>query len=300
MRAISFDDFNLLESYIGSKNFEILLEKNLSSEIDKKIKFGIVMPTHKISDGGAQTSRQKFMDTPSLLRDSLGSIKNQKYDNYVVYLVGDKYDGDEEIKTVMDEVIPKGKIKYHNLSTPGERDKGFTKQQFRYTAGCGAMNKGLQMAKNDGCDYIVRIDHDDKWTPDHLELLAKAYTQYPELAYVFTRSRKKVDATNSSKKFMYQPREERHTTTIEPNNLGYTHGDVSHSAVSWRPSMCGDLRYRDADAQCNTEPKISKDKTNPADVDMFNRMMKAIKDKGHKYMYIPRLTSFYRNRKGKF
>ena len=134
MRAISFDDFNLLESYIGSKNFEILLEKNLSSEIDKKIKFGIVMPTHKIYDGGAQTSRQKFMDTPSLLRDSLGSIKNQKYDNYVVYLVGDKYDGDEEIKTVMDEVIPKCKIKYHNLSTPGERDKGFTKQQFRYTA----------------------------------------------------------------------------------------------------------------------------------------------------------------------
>ena len=97
---ISFNEYNLLESYIGSPNFEILLEKNLTSEIDNKIKFGIVMPTHKISDGGAQTGRQKFMDTPSLLRDSLGSIKNQKYDNYVVYLVGDKYDGDEEIKTV--------------------------------------------------------------------------------------------------------------------------------------------------------------------------------------------------------
>ena len=41
-------------------------------------------------------------------------------------------------------------------------------------------------------------------------------------------------------------------------------------------------------------------KTNPADVDMFNRMMKILKDKGHKYMYIPKLTSFYRNRKGKF
>ena len=294
---ISFEEYNLLESHIGSKNFEILLEKNLSSEINKKIKFGIVMATHKIADGGAQTGRQKYMDTPAILKDSLGSIKNQKYDNYVVYLVGDKYDGDEEIKTVMDGVIPKGKLKYHNLSTPGERNKGFTKKQFRYTAGCGAVNKGLQMAKNDGCDYIVRLD---QWTPNHLELLAKAYTQYPELAYVFTRSRKKVDATNSSKKYMYQPRDERHTDLIEPNNLGYTHGDVSHSAVSWRPSMCGDLRYRDADAQCNTEPKISKEKTNPADVDMFNRMMKAIKDKGHKYMYVPKLTSFYRNRKGKF
>jgi len=147
---ISFDEYNLLESYIGSKNFEILLEKNLTNDIDKKIKFGIVIATHKISDGGAQTGRQKFMNTPSLLKDSLGCIKNQKYDNYVVYLVGDKYDGDDEIKTVMNEMIPKGKLKYHNLSTPGERDKGFTKQQFRYTAGCGAVNKGIQMAKKDG------------------------------------------------------------------------------------------------------------------------------------------------------
>jgi len=299
MKLISYDDFLLIENYIGP-NFEILLEKNLTNEIDKKIKFGIVMPTHKIADGGAQAGRQKFMDTPSLLKDSLGSIRDQKYDNYVVYLVGDAYDSDDEIKSVMDEVIPKGKLKYHNLSTPGERNKGFSKQQFRYTAGCGAMNKGLQMAKSDGIDYIVRIDHDDKWTPDHLELLAKAYTQYPELAYVFTRSRKKVDATNSSKKYMYQPNDDRHTGTIEPNNLGYTHGDVSHSAVSWRPSMIGDPRYRDAEDQSKSEPKIPMTKTAPADVDMFSRMMKVLKDKGHKYMYIPRLTSFYRNRKGKF
>jgi glycosyltransferase involved in cell wall biosynthesis len=299
MKLISYDDFLLVEKYIGPQ-FEILLEKNLTNDIDKKIKFGIVMPTHKISDGGAQKGREKYMNTPGLLKDSLGSIRDQKYDNYVVYLVGDAYDGDDEIKTVMEEIIPKGKLKYHNLSSPGERNKGFTKEQFRYTAGCGAMNKGLALAKADGVDYIVRIDHDDKWTPDHLELLAKAYTQYPELAYVFTRSRKKVDAMNSSKKYMYQPREERHTTTIEPNNLGFTYGEVSHSAVSWRPSMLGNIKYRDAQQQSNTEPKNPLTKTMPADADMFKRMMGIIKDNGHKYMYIPRLTSFYRNRKGKF
>lgn len=299
MKLISYDDFLLVEKYIGSQ-FEILLEKNLTNDIDKKIKFGIVMPTHKISDGGAQKGREKYMNTPNLLKDSLGSIRDQKYDNYVVYVVGDAYDGDDEIKTVMEEIIPKGKLKYHNLSTPGERNKGFTKEQFRYTAGCGAMNKGLELAKSDGIDYIVRIDHDDKWTPNHLELLAKAYTQYPELAYVFTRSRKKVDAMNSSKKYMYQPREERHITTIEPNNLGFTYGEVSHSAVSWRPSMLGDIKYRDAQQQSKSEPKNPLTKTMPADADMFKRMMGIIKDKGHKYMYIPRLTSFYRNRKGKF
>jgi hypothetical protein len=105
---------------------------------------------------------------------------------------------------------------------------------------------------------------------------------------------------NSSKKYMYQPREERHTTTIEPNNLGFTYGEVSHSAVSWRPSMIGDIRYRDADDQSKTETINPLTKTMPADADMFKRMMGIIKDKGHKYMYVPKLTSFYRNRKGKF
>ena len=97
MNVISYDDFLLVEKYMGPQ-FEILVEKNLNNEIDKKIKFGIVMATHKISDSGAQTGRQKYMNTPALLRDSLGSIKDQKYDNYVVYLVGDAYDGDDEIK----------------------------------------------------------------------------------------------------------------------------------------------------------------------------------------------------------
>lgn len=299
MKLISYDEFLLIENYISS-NFKILLESNLSSEIDNKIRFGIVMPTHKISDASAQKGREKYMNTPGLLRDSLGSIKNQKYDNYIVYVIGDAYDGDDEIKSVMDELIPKEKLKYHNMRSPGERNKGFTKEQFRNTAGCGAMNKGLQLAKQDNCDYIVRIDHDDKWTPNHLELLAKAYTQYPELAYVFTRSRKKVDATNSSKKYMYQPKDERHTNKIEPNNLGFVYGDVSHSAVSWRPSKIGHIRYRDADEQSQSEPKIPSTKTLPADADMFKRMMNIIKDKGHQYMYIPKLTSFYRNRKGNF
>ena len=33
---------------------------------------------------------------------------------------------------------------------------------------------------------------------------------------------------------------------------------------------------------------------------IYNDYLQILKDKGHKYMYIPKLTSFYRNRKGKF
>ena len=38
----------------------------------------------------------------------------------------------------------------------------------------------------------------------------------------------------------------------------------------------------------------------PADWDMFKRVMMNVKDKGKNYMYIPKVTSFYRNREGKF
>ena len=35
---ITFEDFKLLESYLEEENFQILLEKNLSSKIDNDIK----------------------------------------------------------------------------------------------------------------------------------------------------------------------------------------------------------------------------------------------------------------------
>ncbi len=64
------------------------------------------------------------------------------------------------------------------------------------------------MADKDGCDYIIRLDHDDKWSPNHLETIAKAYSQFPDLGFVFTRSKKKVTAFNTSKKVFMQPQKE--------------------------------------------------------------------------------------------
>ena len=92
---------------------------------------------------------------------------------------------------------------------------------------------------------------------------------------------------------------------MKPNNKGYGANDTSHSAVSWRPSITGDLRYRNPDKQKNTAPKLKGAPSNsggilPADWDMFKRVMMNVKDAGKKYMYIPKVTSFYRNREGKF
>jgi len=301
---ITFKEYSLLESYIGQENFQILLEKNLGSKIDNDIKFGIVMATHDMNAGRANKTRAKHMTTPSVLKEALNSIKAQKFKNWKIYLTADKYDGDEEIKSVMKDMIPDAQIQYQNRSTPGERDnKKWTTKQIRFTAGSGALNDSLDMAKKDGCDYIVRIDHDDKWAPNHLELLAKAYTQYPDLGFCFTRSKKKVTAHNTAKTVFMQPQQD--GVEMKPNNKGYGANDTSHSAVSWRPSITGDLRYRNPDKQKNTAPKLKGAPTNsggilPADWDMFKRVMMNVKDAGKNYMYIPKVTSFYRNREGKF
>jgi len=300
---ITFEEYSLLESFIGHENFQILLEKNLSSKIDNDIKFGIVMATHDMNAGRANKQRAKHMNTPGVLTDALNSIKNQKYKNWKIYLTADKYDGDEVIKKVMKDIIPDAQIQYKNRSTPGERDnKKWTTKQIRFTAGSGALNDSLDMAKKDGCDYIVRIDHDDKWAPNHLELLAKAYTQFPDLGFCFTRSKKKVTAHNTSKKIFMQPQKD---YDMDLNNKGYGANDTSHSATSWRPSITGDLRYRNPDKQRNTAPKLKGAPTGsdgilPVDWDMFKRIMMNVKDKGKNYMYIPKITSFYRNREGKF
>ena len=304
MKVISYNDFLLLEQYMSSE-FEILLEKNLTSEIDNDIKFGIVMATHDITAGRANKARANYMDTPKVLSDALKSVKNQKFKNWKIYLTADKYDNDDEVKDVIKEYIPDAQIEYKNRSTPGERDnKKWSTKQIRFTAGCGALNDSLNMAKKDGCDYIVRLDHDDKWSPNHLELLAKAYTQFPDLGFVFTRSKKKVTAHNTKKTVFMQPQQD--GIEMKLNNKGYGDNDTSHSAVSWRPSVIGDLRYRNPDQQKNTEPKRNgKGPTGsggilPADWDMFKRVMDSVRGKKKNYMYIPKVTSFYRNREGKF
>ena len=151
------------------------------------------------------------------------------------------------------------------------------------------------MAASAGFDYVTRLDHDDKWAPNHLELLAKAYSQFPNLGFVFTQGKKKIDATNSSGGYMMMPDA---TPELDINNKGYATGQTAASSVSWCPKLIGKFKYRGASAQKGSEPKQKK--TIAGDVDLFQRMMKAIKDKEHKYMFIPKMTVYHRNRKGKF
>tara|TARA_R110000803_G_scaffold109254_1_gene177649 strand:+ start:1285 stop:2172 length:888 start_codon:yes stop_codon:yes gene_type:complete len=292
----SYEDYLLIETYINDKGFEVLNEKNLSSKINNDIKFAVVMPTYKItSDAGVHKTRANHMSSVDVLKDSLGSIKNQKFKNWKLFIVGDKYEDDQELKDLLSSMFKPDQYQYFNLPKPGERDSNITSEEKRLTGGIKAVNKGLDMAASAGFDYITRLDHDDKWSPNHLELLAKAYSQFPNLGFVFTQGKKKIDATNSTGGYMMMPDA---SPVLDVNNKGYATGQTAASSVSWCPRLIGKFKYRDAATQKGTAPKQKK--TIAGDVDLFQRMMKAIKDKEHKYMFIPKMTVYHRNRKGKF
>jgi len=292
----SYEDYLLIETYINDKGFGVLNEKNLSNKINNDIKFAVVMPTYKIKrDAGVHKTRANHMSSVDVLKDSLGSIKKQKFKNWKLFIVGDKYEEDEELKSILSSMFKPDQYEYFNLPKPGERDSNITSEEKRLTGGIKAVNKGLDMASSAGFNYITRLDHDDKWSPNHLELLAKAYSQFPNLGFVFTQGKKKIDATNSSGGYMMMPDA---NPELDVNNKAYATGQTAASSVSWSPKLIGKFRYRDAAAQKGTLPKQKK--TIAGDVDLFQRMMKAIKEKEHKYMFIPKMTVYHRNRKGKF
>jgi glycosyltransferase involved in cell wall biosynthesis len=284
----------IFESLIKEDSYGLIAEA-LSNDVDKKIKFGICMATHKIEQG----NRDKYMTTPEVLKEALDSIKSQTYENWKVYIVGDAYPDSEEIEEVFKQYG--NKIEFHNLSSPGERGKGLSPEHMWATGGVSALNKSLSMAEKDGVDVIVRIDHDDKWKPNHLMTLAKAYTQYPESVFAFTKSVKKPTGGSSKRRVMYLP-EKNKVSKIEYNNLFAPGGDVSHSAVSWKvkDSPLKGIRYRGVKEQTKSEPKMTLSSIRPADIDIYDRIKSKLEETDHKYVYVPELTSYYRNSKGEF
>ena len=68
------------------------------------IKFSIVITTYQRNDG----------TTPKVLKRALDSVFNQDYDNFKIYVIGDKYDNNSEFESIFQE-YPKDKIYYENL-----------------------------------------------------------------------------------------------------------------------------------------------------------------------------------------
>lgn len=221
--------------------------------------FAITMVTYKRKDGS----------TPTKIKRAIDSLTAQTYQKWKLFLTGDHYDNEEEFREIVN-FLPKNKISYYNLPFAEERESGkFIGKSLWCCAGVNAGNHCIKKAKEENYNLIAHLDDDDEWFPNHLEELENAYRQFPEAAFVYTRSKYLgivLPRENNQKK--------------EYNNLFPREGNIVHSSASWNLQKI-DLLYR------NT---IEQARIYPADADMWERISKLSRQKNLKILYVPLIT----------
>jgi glycosyltransferase involved in cell wall biosynthesis len=142
------------------------------------MKIAIVIPTYKKNDNS----------TIFYLTRALESIKNQTYKNYKVFLIGDKYEDNNEFN-LLSKIIDADKIFSINLNYAYERDKYFDKPNILWTCGgVNAVNIGIEYALKDGFEYVAHLDHDDYWSENHLSEIVNVINIKDNVGFVYTLS----------------------------------------------------------------------------------------------------------------
>lgn len=143
---------------------------------------GVTIHTYQRADG----------QTPQLLSRAIQSIANQSYQNYKIFIVGDKYEDNKEFEVIINGFIEiSDKIVYENLHFAHERDKylGVNNLALWNCGGANAINHANNLAKHHGITKVCHLDHDDIWLPNHLELIAKAIVEKNNPPFIHTLSR---------------------------------------------------------------------------------------------------------------
>jgi glycosyltransferase involved in cell wall biosynthesis len=142
---------------------------------------GVTIHTYQRADG----------QTPQLLSRAIQSVVNQSYQNYKIFIIGDKYDDNQEFEDIINGFIEiSDKIVYENLSFAHERDKylGVNNTALWNCGGANALNHANNVAKAYGITKVCHLDHDDVWLPNHLELIYKAIIEKNNPAFIHTLS----------------------------------------------------------------------------------------------------------------
>jgi hypothetical protein len=202
---IIFDDYNDLQNSPGVKIAVDKLVNTIGSEYEvigalpnifkarpedmdngncfilrkkSKLKIGIVVPTFKRADG----------KSIHYLTRSLNSIKNQTFKDYKVFLIGDRYEDNDEFIQIATSIIEPDKIYYENLPFAEERDRYKDKWSIWSYGGVNASNYGIDLALSQGFEYICHLDHDDVWENNHLSSISEVIIRTSS-PFIFTKSK---------------------------------------------------------------------------------------------------------------
>jgi hypothetical protein len=112
------------------------------------------------------TYLRKDRSSKRILESLWHMLQGQSYQNWRLYLTGDNYKDENEWHDLSFFNHPRASI--YNMKNPGERGKLSGTELWPH-AGGAALNEGIQRALSDGYSWMVHLDDDDHWDPDHLE-----------------------------------------------------------------------------------------------------------------------------------
>ncbi len=201
----NFKFWNLLSS---SDDFTLFSKKHLLASVDENT-FVVTTPTY---------DRRPQRDTEPLLKRCIQTVLSQRYPKRIHLIVGDRFQDEQLFNTITGSDM---NIVSINLPFAMERELvPFTnKMDLWWNGGMNAVNYSVWLVKQTK-GIIARLDDDDFWNSEHLNLMAKQYEKEGEkCAFVFCND--------------WEP----------PSNNYPIEGKVYHSSVSWRPALLP-LQYK--------------------------------------------------------
>lgn len=224
------------------------------------INFGIKIATYK----------RKKDSTPKMFSKTINSLLKQTHSMWKVFLIGDKYEPQEEFDNLA-KLLPKEKIFAINNNFAIEREK-YTGHDLWMCGGIESINKIMDIMLEQEIEICATLDDDDIWYEDHLETLNNAYEKFPEASFVHTRG--------YHVQMGYLPKEE--ISCFYNNRPPKEHATI-HSCTSWNIKNIP-LRY------INT---IESKNPLPGDADLWIRMKDFFKKNNLKFLYVPKVTVWH-------
>jgi len=239
--TIIIKDYNsdaMVESFLSQDTFlksdkDLIIKKARPLATPVGLVFGVVMATYDRSDFSAVTA-------------TLTSLRDQQYQGWHLFLVGDRHTDEVGMREVLQRLLPTEKVTFINLPIACERDYMPKSVDLWHTGGATAMNYSLSLMREYGYQHTAHLDDDDIWRVHHLQILANRYTLSPELSFVSTRGLYGGGGVIAG--------------SIDPHQVPKG-GASLHSSISWNLNKVT-LRYRTGDSY----------RGRPADADFLNEI----------------------------
>lgn len=145
---------------------ELEEQRTLQAQMRERPRFSVAVPLYRTEE--------------TFLRELIGSLQSQTYENWELCLADGSEDGGEGLSAIVSEYQKEdGRIRYQIL----EKNYGISRN----------MNAAMEMAEG---DFVALVDHDDTLAPDALFEFAKVVNEDPSVQMLYS-DEDKTDETGS-------------------------------------------------------------------------------------------------------